>query len=327
MNLFARILSHGFALVVVALLAIGLIYRGELFPDWNLPDLAHERGDAGTSPRAGDSLTTEVEPTQTIAGESSGAATTAPETGHSTAAAIDRGTAVPATGEAAPAQTAEEASTAEQPVITGGADDTGTGARTAVTQETMEEAEAVPGTAEVQQPPSQTSLGETDSVAQEETASAAAPAETTQPDSAETANTPVPATTVSGEHAEEAAASTPAQQRAVTAKTTPYRVLEAAREAYWLRDYAAAEQKYQELIALDPDNPDGYGELGNMYFSQGDWDKASSSYYEAGTRLVAQGLLDRAQQLVEVIRGLNGSQAGDLEQQISASESAAPDTE
>ena len=37
MNLFARILSHGFALLVVALLAIGLIYRGELFPDMELP--------------------------------------------------------------------------------------------------------------------------------------------------------------------------------------------------------------------------------------------------------------------------------------------------
>ena len=109
-----------------------------------------------------------------------------------------------------------------------------------------------------------------------------------------------------------------------TPAVTPYRVLAAAREAYWLRDYAAAEQKYQELIALEPGNPDGYGELGNMYFSQGDWDKASASYYEAGTRLAAQGMYDRARQLVEVIRGLNGEQAGDLEQQINAAESTTP---
>ena len=34
MNLLARILSHGFAIAIVLLLAIGLIYRGELFPDW-----------------------------------------------------------------------------------------------------------------------------------------------------------------------------------------------------------------------------------------------------------------------------------------------------
>ncbi len=38
MNLFARILSHGFALVVVAILALGLIYRGDLFPDLELPE-------------------------------------------------------------------------------------------------------------------------------------------------------------------------------------------------------------------------------------------------------------------------------------------------
>ncbi|MBT8121417.1 MAG: hypothetical protein KJO10_02685, partial [Gammaproteobacteria bacterium] len=38
MSLFARIMSHGFALAIVALLAIGLIYRGELFPDMELPE-------------------------------------------------------------------------------------------------------------------------------------------------------------------------------------------------------------------------------------------------------------------------------------------------
>ena len=37
MNLFARILSHGFALVLVALLAVGLVYRGDLFPGMKLP--------------------------------------------------------------------------------------------------------------------------------------------------------------------------------------------------------------------------------------------------------------------------------------------------
>ena len=38
MNLLARILSHGFAIAIVVLLAIGLIYRGELFPDGELPE-------------------------------------------------------------------------------------------------------------------------------------------------------------------------------------------------------------------------------------------------------------------------------------------------
>ena len=38
MKLLARLLSHGFAVALVVLLAIGFIYRGELFPEWELPD-------------------------------------------------------------------------------------------------------------------------------------------------------------------------------------------------------------------------------------------------------------------------------------------------
>ncbi len=38
MNLLARILSHGFALALVALIAVALMYRGELFPEWELPE-------------------------------------------------------------------------------------------------------------------------------------------------------------------------------------------------------------------------------------------------------------------------------------------------
>ena len=74
---------------------------------------------------------------------------------------------------------------------------------------------------------------------------------------------------------------------------------------------------------MDPDNPDGYGELGNMYFSQGQWEEAASAYYEAGVRLIRQGLLDQAEELVAVIRGLNGGHADDLEQKIKEARSAA----
>ena len=38
MNNLARIVSHGFAIVVVVILGIGFIYRGQLFPDLELPD-------------------------------------------------------------------------------------------------------------------------------------------------------------------------------------------------------------------------------------------------------------------------------------------------
>ena len=102
-----------------------------------------------------------------------------------------------------------------------------------------------------------------------------------------------------------------------TGKST-YELLATAREAYWLHDYERAETYYQQLIQADPDNPDGYGELGNMHFAQGQWEPAATAYYEAGVRLVKTGMLVQARQLVDVIRGLNGTQADDLERQIEA---------
>jgi tetratricopeptide (TPR) repeat protein len=104
----------------------------------------------------------------------------------------------------------------------------------------------------------------------------------------------------------------------------PYKVMAKAREAFWLRDFEAAEQQYRKLTQLEPDNPDGYGELGNMYFSQGKWDEAAAAYYEAGTRLLAEGLVVEAREMLEVIRGLNGPQANDLEARIAAASASSP---
>jgi TolA-binding protein len=96
----------------------------------------------------------------------------------------------------------------------------------------------------------------------------------------------------------------------------PYELLAAAREAYWLHDYDLAEANYRKWMELEPDNPDSYGELGNLFFSQGKWDEAASAYYEAGVRLVKSGNLQQAGELLEVIRGLNGPQSEDLERLI-----------
>ena len=70
------------------------------------------------------------------------------------------------------------------------------------------------------------------------------------------------------------------------------------------------------MIDLDPSNPDGFGELGNMYFSQGKWELASATYFEAGKRLADEGLLEQARQLVDVLKGLQGPQAKTLEKYI-----------
>ncbi len=141
----------------------------------------------------------------------------------------------------------------------------------------------------------------------------------------ETASMPAPATAVDLPVTEAAAPVEPymaAPSRAKPAADNAYQLLAAAREAYWLRDYETAESKYRELLALQPDNPDGYGELGNMYFSQGMWEQSASAYFDAGTRLVKEGQLEQARQLVDVIRGLDGSQADELNTLINENQAA-----
>ncbi|MGD8630057.1 MAG: hypothetical protein PVG72_04930, partial [Gammaproteobacteria bacterium] len=67
MKLLARILSHGFAIAVVLLLAIGLIYRGELFPEYDLPafldigKLAEQQKESTTGQVDRDVVETEAE--------------------------------------------------------------------------------------------------------------------------------------------------------------------------------------------------------------------------------------------------------------------------
>jgi hypothetical protein len=55
-----------------------------------------------------------------------------------------------------------------------------------------------------------------------------------------------------------------------------------------------------------------------MYFAQGQWEQAAAAYYEAGVRLLNDGMVAQARKMVNVIRGLNGAEAADLETQINA---------
>lgn len=89
--------------------------------------------------------------------------------------------------------------------------------------------------------------------------------------------------------------------------------LNAARQAYWSGDIERARQEYTGLIERLPDNPDLYGELGNLHYAQGDWAAAAGAYYEAGTRLVKQGRLAQARHLLSVVRGLDKDKAAAFE--------------
>jgi hypothetical protein len=327
MNLFARILSHGFALVVVALLAIGLVYRGDLFPGLKLPGFLTPGSDSGqqatTTTSEQQAATPEEKSTAdlapaNVAGEKqlAGDSGMSPKTDAGTYTPPEQDTDNPAEIAMAPPQVGVVAGTDHTPGT--GSAEIPAPATGSIPEPDTEPADAAAdkNSATVSAEPLENSFagsatGEPETsagVTPEQPAPAAAAVEPSMPQeeqAGEPSASPVPAPSASE--------STPG---------SPYRYLAAAREAFWLRDYALAEQKYQELIASDPGNPDGYGELGNMYFSQGEWEKASSSYYEAAVRLLDEGMTDDATQLLEVIRGLGGKQVDELEKKIR--ESAKP---
>ena len=365
MDNLARIISHGFAVVVVILLGIGFIYRGELFPDLELPDFlvpsSEKMADAGDhrdKPRPGIDVTQETTAHEPVAAASSAPAEAPVETSAAAPEARVESPAAAAAGVAgeeivanpevqdaaetgmvtetvvetlqAPAEEissppAEEGSGTDEgaaPGETGSAVTAGAMPPPVSPEETPVEPQvAVPDAAADAQPaavPEETSsesgiAPETDSptsvAAPDE--EPAPPAETAAPESP-----PVTATEVQPD-VSGAAQSTPAS----TSEVKPYELLAAAREAFWLHNYDDAEKNYRALTELEPQNPDGFGELGNMYFSQGRWEEAAAAYFEAGTRLISEGRLDPARELVNVIRGLNGQQADELNTLITSAES------
>jgi hypothetical protein len=305
MKLLARILSHGFAIAVVLLLAIGLIYRGELFPEYDLQrflDIGklsdHEPASAARPSSEADRGTVPDQPVVAASPAEAGAGSSDVMTPASSPEHAAAEPEVDVREPAAPPAMQEETadSTAKDATV-----DAGASLPVERGQQQVEEPpEAVPPPVEASDQATVNDLA----VPEADAESPAAPEAT--PESGADSGTVVPQATV--------AAASGSGEKA-------YQLLASAREAYWLRDYEKAESDYRNLIKLEPDNPDGYGELGNMYFSQGQWDEAATAYYEAGQRLIGQGLLDQAEELVAVIRGLNGARADELEQKITAARS------
>ncbi len=418
MNLLARILSHGFAFAVVALIILVLIYRGDLFEEWDLPDFlaikdkpvvtddsgagAVDRepaaltatGDDAAASSAPVAATAEPEPAEPDTAEAeeipaadmapadvTGTATdtappaevtgTAPAEPTGMVPAEATGTAPAEATDTAPADTdaepaPEPAAVAEpvplvaiEVVDTGAAAPLAADAEVAMPEEAGDDESAVtaPATGEGAQPAPVAAIEDSQDTASapsveaagipsEPAASAAASAMT---DVAEEQAAAEPVETMAAPAVEAAAPTAaaddttavtdtqaaPADVEPATTDTdtatadsgepeTPYNVLAKAREAYWLRDFATAEQQYKKLTQLEPANPDGYGELGNMYFSRGMWDEAANAYYEAGVRLLDEGLIVQARQMVDVIRGLNGNQADELDAQINTATTSSP---
>jgi len=380
MDNLARIISHGFAIVVVILLGIGFIYRGELFPDLELPDfLVPESGKMADAGDHLDKLQPGIAVTPgTAAGKPAEAAppvsaaptvetpVTSPEAGVEAPESPPSGV----TGEAITAKPADQ-ETAETEIVT----ETETAVETLqapaeeVPPPTAEEPESTeganPGSGETgndimtgeppptvpsEETPAESQLEAPDSSVSAQPAAVAEESASESGISQGTVPQTVPPAPITGEETQPVTAadevpsvatgtavqgSTPVTAGEVqpgvgvagqspsgsTTEVKPYELLAAAREDFWLHNYDDAEKNYLALTELEPQNPDGYGELGNMYFSQGRWEKAAAAYYEAGTRLVSEGRLDSARELVNVIRGLNGQQADELDKLITSAAS------
>lgn len=87
-----------------------------------------------------------------------------------------------------------------------------------------------------------------------------------------------------------------------------------ARNAFNQGKVVQSEKFYLELIQLDNDNPNIFGELGNVYYSQGKWDEAGQAYYEAAVRLITEKNYNQVAYLQNVIKGLNTEHAEKLAQ-------------
>jgi len=73
-----------------------------------------------------------------------------------------------------------------------------------------------------------------------------------------------------------------------------------------------SEQFYRDLIELDKNNPDPYGELGNIYYSQGLWTKSGEAYFQAAVKLISQNKTDQVYYLHKVLMGLDSKKAAEL---------------
>ena len=65
--------------------------------------------------------------------------------------------------------------------------------------------------------------------------------------------------------------------------------MRAAREAYWSNEYDRAIEFYQALIQQEPNNLAAQGELANVYWKQGNMQKASELFSQLAPKLAAQG--------------------------------------
>ncbi len=84
----------------------------------------------------------------------------------------------------------------------------------------------------------------------------------------------------------------------------------AARQAAWIGDYPLAIERYKIMTKSYPDSADGFGELGNIYYTLGDSAGAVAAYRQALQRYQATG---RHGSSIPLLRIINRIQQGPMQ--------------
>lgn len=104
-----------------------------------------------------------------------------------------------------------------------------------------------------------------------------------------------------------------AQKQADAPQRVEPRVLLAdARRAAWYGDLPAAVSRYKALIAIQPDNYDAYGEMGNVFLTMGDAPAAATAYASSAELLQQAGYPQAAWQLWTMVSRLDQQKAREL---------------
>lgn len=88
--------------------------------------------------------------------------------------------------------------------------------------------------------------------------------------------------------------------------------LVSAREAFWSRDMETAIDDYKALVAAQPENPDLWGEMGNVYMAVNRPEEATAAYSRAADILIEQGSLQQVGKLIQIIGHFDQDAARDL---------------
>ncbi len=97
-----------------------------------------------------------------------------------------------------------------------------------------------------------------------------------------------------------------------------------ARTAFWNRDLAVAEIKYNTLNVHLPDDPDILGELGNVYYVQGKRKQTTDAYYRAAELLIAADRLEQLNLIIDVIDQVEPQKASILRSKLSQVNASTP---